>query len=227
MGKRTAAISFALVILLLAIDAADARKVGDKALHKHHAAKQHDAAHASRKYELHKDAISGRTGVTVANIPTPAPAGRKLRQTVPSSTAIMPGMDVCLPAADAATFMVGSHATQMTVSNAAYKAGGCDLGSCAKDPYSGLYSCSTGLQWGIVQTWPQDHAMAAMFGNSGAQQSEIVQFGRGREGTLYTATIGPRGWTGDIGQVTEVQRVIKDLDDFTAANILAGDPGLT
>jgi hypothetical protein len=126
---------------------------------------------ASRKYKLHKDPISGRTGLTVANIPTSAPAGRKLRQQVqpvPSGTEVMPGMDVCLPAADAAKFMVGTHATQLTVSNAVYKAGGCDLSTCAKDAQSGLYSCSTGLQWGVVQSWPQDHAMAAMFGNSGA-----------------------------------------------------------
>lgn len=64
--------------------------------------------------------------------------------------------------------MVGTHATQMTVSNAKWSAGNCEVSTCSTDT-QGLVSCSSGLQWGIVQTWPADHALATMMGNSGAQ----------------------------------------------------------
>lgn len=63
--------------------------------------------------------------------------------------------------------MVGSHATQLTVSNAAFTAGSCDVTT-----YQ--YGVSVGLQWGAVQTWPADHAMAAMFNNTG----ESIRFNK-------------------------------------------------
>lgn len=174
MANNGTVIFAVLLLLLLALGSAEARKgqpidTTIKPAHKH--AKHHDVAHASRKYRVHKDPISGRTAAVIDAPKVAAPAGRKLRQTPLTGTTVAPGMTVCLPAADAANFMVGSHATQMTVSNAVYSAGQCDISTCTSgvDAYgNNVATCSTGLQWGIVQTWPQDHAMAAMFGNTGA-----------------------------------------------------------
>jgi hypothetical protein len=56
--------------------------------------------------------------------------------------------------------MVGAHATQVTVSNATWTKGICRVSDCSRDAVSGLVTCLTGLQYGIVQTWPADHHMA-------------------------------------------------------------------
>lgn len=150
-----------LVLVLYSSSTVEARKTAHNLKH---APKNNDAAHASRKYTRHTDPLSGRSGA--AHQPHAAPVGRKLRQAL-APTDIMPGMSMCPSAADAANFIVGAHATQLAVSNAAWTAGACDMTTCARDPVSNLVSCSTGLQWGIVQTWPADHALAAVFGNSG------------------------------------------------------------
>jgi hypothetical protein len=142
-----------LLALLVTICIVDARKA-KPGLHipKHHNAKKE----VHRRYKLHKSPISGRTGVTLDHAPA-APVGRKLQQTGPT---IPSGMTACVSAADAANFIVGVHATQMTVSNATWRNNTCDLAA-----YLG--GASSGLQWGAVTTWPADHAMAGMFGNSG------------------------------------------------------------
>lgn len=150
-----------LVLVLFSSSTAEARKTAHNL---RHATKNNDASHASRTYKRHSDPISGRSGAV--HQPHSAPAGRKLRQAL-APTDIMPGMTMCPSAADAANFIVGAHATQLAVSNAAWTAGACDMTTCARDPVSNLVSCSTGLQWGVAQTWPADHALAAAFGNSG------------------------------------------------------------
>lgn len=148
-GRRLALVCLlALLVTICTVDASKAKP----GLHipKHHKATR--GAH--RRYKLHKSPISNRTGVTLDHAPA-APVGRKLQQTgnVPAA------MTACISAADAANFIVGINAAQMTVSNAAWKTGSCNLAT---------YVPGNGLQWGAVTTWTANHALAGMFGNSGA-----------------------------------------------------------
>lgn len=150
MGPFLKFLALALLICLLwSADARKPTKPNPQAVHK-----QHDAAHASRLYKPHTDSRSGRTGVTPDR--RVSVAGRKLQQ---GSTVTVPGMNLCVSAADAANVIVGAHATQLTVSNAIFKAGRCDLAS--------YQAGITGLQWGVVQSWPADHVMASISNNTG------------------------------------------------------------
>jgi len=158
-ARRMAARFFALALLVCLLWSADARKTTHPKPHAVH--KQHDAAHASRHYSRHTDSRSGRTGLTHDRLPV---AGRKLQQ---GSTVTVPGMNLCVSAADAANVIVGAHASQLTVSNAIFSKGLCDLAS--------YQAGVTGLQWGVVQSWPADHVMASISNSTGECSSQRMR----------------------------------------------------
>ena len=119
-----------------------------------------------KRYKLHKDKDSGRTGHVRDKTD---PSARKLLQM--GSTTVVPGMRLCPSATEAANFIVGNNNASLTVSNAQFTKGVCDLTAYAST------TGTNGLQWGWVETWPQDHEMAHMFQNTGKPNPATSQQG--------------------------------------------------